>query len=134
MHHLTQFLIHLATMSLCLWVASQLFRGVSFSSTSALLVSALMLGLVNSYVRPVLVLLTLPLTLLTLGLFLLVINALMVQFVAYLVKGFEVSGFWTALFLSVFVTVFSFVVEWALAGASFSYSVFPAAAGHAISV
>lgn len=134
MQHLTQFLIHLATMSLCLWVASNIFRGVSFSSFSALLVSALMLGLVNSYVRPVLVLLTLPLTLLTLGFFLLVINALMVQFVAYLVKGFEVSGFWTALLLSLFVTVFSFIVELMLPGSSFSYSVFPGATGHAISV
>ena len=55
--------------------------------------------------------LTLPLTLLSLGLFLLVINALMILMVAALVKGFKVSGFWTALFASIFVSVFSIVIE-----------------------
>jgi putative membrane protein len=126
-------------MSFCLWVASHIFKGVSFSSFGALIISALLLGLVNGYVRPVLIFLTLPLTLLTIGFFLLVINALMVQFVAYLVQGFDVSSFWTAFFLSIFISVFSFFVEMMIPGGSSSYPIFPGGlfpggSGHAISV
>ena len=128
-YHLSQFLIHWATMSFCLWVASHVFRGVSFSSFPALLISALMLGLVNTYVRPALIFLTLPLSLLTLGFFLLVINALMVKFVAYLVQGFDVSSFWTAFFLSIFISIFSFFVEMMIPGGSSSYPVFPVSGG-----
>ena len=78
-----------------------------FANTSALIISALLLGLANAVLWPLLVLLTLPLTFLTLGFFLLVINALMLLLVARLVRGFTVSGFWTALFASLFVSVFS---------------------------
>jgi putative membrane protein len=136
--HITHFMIHWATMSFCLWVASHIFKGVSFSSFGALIISALLLGLVNGYVRPVLIFLTLPLTLLTIGFFLLVINALMVQFVAYLVQGFDVSSFWTAFFLSIFISIFSFFVELMIPGGSSSYPIFPGGmfpgGGHAISV
>jgi putative membrane protein len=132
-YHLTQFLIHWATMSLCLWVASHMFRGVSFSSNPALLISALMLGLVNTYVRPALIFLTLPLTLVTIGFFILVINALMIKFVAYLVKGFDVKSFWTAFFLSIFISIFSFFVETMIPGGSPDYPVFPTS-GEVISV
>jgi putative membrane protein len=76
----------------------------------------LLLGLVNAIVRPILVVLTLPLTILTLGLFLLVINALMLMLVSAVVKGFEVKGFWTALFGSVFIAVLSFLLDVALFG------------------
>jgi hypothetical protein len=68
---LYEFLLHWGVMSLSLWVASYIFRGLAFSSKSSLLVSALMLGFANALLRPVLVFLTLPLTLLTFGLFLL---------------------------------------------------------------
>jgi putative membrane protein len=61
-------------------------------------------------VRPLLVFFTLPLTLVTFGLFLLVINALMLLLVAWLVKGFRVSGFWTAFFASIFVSLLSIVI------------------------
>ncbi|HET8759773.1 MAG TPA: phage holin family protein, partial [Nitrospiria bacterium] len=73
--------------------------------------SGLLLGLVNAVVRPVLILLTLPLTILSLGLFLLVINALMVLLVAWLVSGFTVEGFWTGFFLAVFLSVFGWVTN-----------------------
>lgn len=110
-HSLTDFLLHWAIMSLSLWVASQLFSGLSFSNRSSLLISALLLGFANAILRPVLILLTLPLTLLTLGLFLLVINALMIMLVATLVKGFKLSGFWTAFFVSIFIAAFGFLIE-----------------------
>ena len=116
--HLYHFLLHWGIMSLSLWVASHVFSGITFNSKSALLVSALMLGFANAIIRPLLILLTLPLTLLTFGLFLLVINALMIMLVAALVKGFRVSGFWTALFASIFIALFSFFIEWLLPGSS----------------
>jgi putative membrane protein len=110
------FLLHWGVMSLSLWVASFLFDGLSFSSKSSLLVSALMLGFANAILRPILIVLTLPLTFITLGLFLLVINALMIQLVAALVKGFKVSGFWTAFFASIFIAAFGFFIELFLPG------------------
>ena len=88
-----------------LWIASHIFRGIKFSSSGALIVAALLLGFANALVRPVLILLTLPLTILTLGFFLLVINALMILLVSKLVTGFKVAGFWTALFASIFVSL-----------------------------
>jgi putative membrane protein len=108
---LTDFLIHWAVMSLSLWVASHIFNGLSFANRSSLLVSALVLGFANAVLRPILVFLTLPLTFLTLGLFLLVINALMVMLVSALVKGFKVSGFWTAFFVSIFIAALGFFIE-----------------------
>lgn len=108
---LIPFLIHWAITALSLWAASYIFVGIKFTDTSALVVSALLLGLANSLVRPVLVLLTLPLTLVSLGFFLLVINALMVLLVSSLVPGFRVSGFWTAFFASIFISVLSFLLS-----------------------
>ena len=104
---LAGFLLHWAIIALSLWVASHIFSGIRFESTSALVVSALLLGFANAIVKPVLILLTLPLTLLTFGLFLLVINALMILLVSALVRGFKVSGFWTALFASIFISLLS---------------------------
>ncbi|MDP9899624.1 phage holin family protein [Variovorax ginsengisoli] len=108
--NLTPFLVQWAITALSLWVASLLFRGLKFDSTGALVGSALLLGLANALVKPLLVLLTLPLTLLTFGLFLLVINALMILLVSALVRGFRVSGFWTAFFASIFISLLSVAV------------------------
>jgi putative membrane protein len=76
------------------------------------LVAALLLGIVNAILRPILIFLTLPLTLLTLGLFLLVINGFMLWLVAVLVKGFHVNGFWGAVFGSILISI----VSWVLSG------------------
>lgn len=86
-----------------------MFHGVTFSDKRSLFVSALLLGLANAIVRPVVILLTTPLTLLTFGFFLLVINALMMLLVSAVVRGFSVSGFWTALFASVLISIVSFL-------------------------
>lgn len=96
--------------ALSLWIASHVFRGIRFGSSGAVIIAALLLGFANALVRPVLILLTLPLTLVTLGFFLLVINALMILLVAKLVKGFKVTGFWTAFFASIFVSLLSMVL------------------------
>ncbi|WP_325346739.1 phage holin family protein [Xylophilus sp.] len=106
----TAFLLHWAITALALWAASHIFRGLSFDNPGALAVSALLLGFANAVVKPLLVLLTLPLTLLSFGLFLLVINALVLLLVAGLVRGFRISGFWTALFASVFISLLSIAI------------------------
>lgn len=108
--NLVGFFIQWGITSFCLWLASLLFNGIRFSSTTSLIVSALLLGFANAVLRPLLVILTLPLTLVTLGFFLLVINALMLLLVAKLVSGFRISGFWTAFFASLFISLLSMVL------------------------
>ena len=85
-------------------VAAHLVRGIHYDSWIALLVASLMLGILNAVLRPILLLLSLPLLLLTLGLFMLVINALLLYFVGWLVEGFRVASFgaafWGALIIS----------------------------------
>ena len=108
--NLTPFLLHWAITATSLWVASHLFKGMRFDSTSALVVSALLLGLANAVVKPLLVFLTLPLTLRSFGLFLLVINALMLLLVAKLVNGFQLRGFGTAFWASMFIALLSWVL------------------------
>lgn len=105
--NLTGFLIQWGITALSLWVASLVFNGIRFADKSSLIVSALLLGFANAVLWPILVVLTLPLTFLTLGFFLLVINALMLLLVARLVHGFTISGFWTAFFASLFISIFS---------------------------
>ena len=85
--------------------------GIAFSSTETLIAAALLLGIVNAFVRPVIVILTLPITLLTLGLFLLVINALMIMLVAWFLPGFLVAGFWSAVFAAIVVSLTSWVMS-----------------------
>ena len=108
--NLTPFLLHWAITAFGLWVASHVFKGLRFDSVGTLVVSALLLGLANAVVRPLLVFLTLPLTLVTFGLFLLVINALVLMLVAKLVNGFHLSGFWTAFWASIFISLLSLVL------------------------
>ena len=110
LQNLTPFLIHWGITALSLWVASHVFSGLKFTNVSALIVSALLLGFANAIVKPLLILLTLPLTLLTFGLFILVINALMMLLVARLVKGFKVASFWTAFFAIMFIGLLSIVI------------------------
>jgi len=121
--NLTPFLLHWAITALSLWVASHIFKGIKFADTGSLIVSALLLGFANAIVRPLLVVLTLPLTFITFGLFLLVINALMILLVAWLVKGFKVSGFWTAFFASIFISILSLVLGAFVLGGSASQTI-----------
>lgn len=82
--------------AVALLLVPYLLQSVQVANFGTALIAALVLGLVNTLVRPILVVLTLPVTLLTLGLFILVINALMFWFVANVVGGFTVAGFWSA--------------------------------------
>lgn len=97
-----------------LLAVAYLYEGVQVNGFTTALVAAFVIGLLNSIVRPVLVLLTLPVTFLTLGLFLFVINALMFWAAAGLLDGFKVSGFGGALLGSLIYSVFGLVIESAL--------------------
>jgi putative membrane protein len=105
------FLIRAVVVGIGLWLASKIVPGVDFNSTGTLIAAALLLGIVNAFVRPVIVILTLPITLLTLGLFLLVINALMILLVAWFLPGFLVAGFWSAIFAAIVVSLTSWVMS-----------------------
>jgi putative membrane protein len=101
------FLVRMLISAAGLWIASVLVPGMDISGMGTLLAAAFLLGLVNALVRPVLVFLTLPLTILTLGLFLLVINAAMLGVVAWLLPGFVLGGFFPALFGALIVSLIS---------------------------
>lgn len=90
-----------------IWFATYLVPGVSASSAGALIWAAIALGLINAFVRPVLLLLTLPFTILTLGLFLLILNAGMLNLAGWFVDGFEVVGFWSSVFGALIVSLVS---------------------------
>lgn len=104
-----RFLLQIVVVGLGLWVASKLVPGVVFADTKSLILAALLLGLANAIVRPVLAILTLPLTIVTLGLWLIVLNAAMIGLVAWLLAGFSLSGFVAAFLCWIVVTVVSWV-------------------------
>lgn len=87
-----KFLVRAVFAALGLWAASQFVSGIKVDNTMTLAVAALLLGVVNAFVRPIVVILTLPITIITLGLFLLVVNAMMIGIVAWTLPGFHVNG------------------------------------------
>ena len=106
---MVKFILRAIVAALGLWLAAQVVPGVHVTSVGSLVAAAVLLGVVNAIVRPLVVLLTLPFTLITLGLFLLVINAAMLGLVAWMLHGFWLDGFWAALFGSLVVSVVSWV-------------------------
>ena len=98
--------------AVALLAVSYLMSSIQVDSVGAALVAALVLGLINTFIRPLLILLTLPATLLTLGLFIFVINGLLFWVVGSFVEGFHVAGFWSAVFGAI---VYS-IISWALSG------------------
>lgn len=106
------FLIRAAIAALGLWLATAWVHGVSIDDPSTLILAGLLLGLINAVVRPIAVLLTLPMTIFTLGLFLLVINAGMIGLVAWMLPGMQVAGFWPAFWAGLIVSLVSIVGSW----------------------
>ena len=97
--------------ALALIAVAYLMPGVSVSTFGAALIAALVLGLINAVVRPVLVLLTLPVTILTLGLFIFVLNGLLFWMVGTWLEGFEVAGFWSGVFGAILFSLVSWVLS-----------------------
>jgi putative membrane protein len=100
--------------AVALLAVASLYSGVEVQGFGAALLAALVIGLLNAFVRPILILLTLPATLLTMGLFLFVINAWMFWWASSLLDGFQVRGFWAAMLGSVLYTLLGVVIDSAL--------------------
>ena len=105
------FLIRLLITALGLWVADRLLSGITITGTGALIISALLLGIVNAVIRPVILILTLPLTVLTLGLFVFIVNGISLAIAAWLVPGFHIAGLWSATFGAIIVGLTSWAAS-----------------------
>ncbi len=92
-------------------VAAHIIPGIGYDRVTDLVVASLLLGVLNAIARPILMVLSLPLVILTLGLFLLVINALLLSFVGWLVKGFHVGGFWSAFFGALVISIVGVILN-----------------------
>jgi putative membrane protein len=95
-----------------LLLASAIIPGVTIDGTGSVVLAAILLCLVNGFVRPIAFLLTLPITIITLGLFLFVLNAAMFGLVASMLDNFIVAGFWSAIFGSLVVSITSTIASW----------------------
>lgn len=104
------FLLHLVLTAVALLIVANVVSGVHVGGFIPALIGALILGVVNAFVRPIMIVLTLPLTVLTLGLFLFVVNALMFWLAAALVPGFQIGGFGAALLGSVLLTILNLLI------------------------
>ncbi|HEX2553431.1 MAG TPA: phage holin family protein [Microvirga sp.] len=109
------FLTRVVVVGLGLWLASEIVPGIRVEGVWTLLGAAILLGIVNAVVRPVLVVLTLPITVLTLGLFLLVINAAMLGLVASMFRGFVIDGFGSAVLGAIVVSITGWLASWFIA-------------------
>jgi len=105
-----RFLIHWLIIALALWLTSYILPGVQVDSYQALAIAAIVLGLVNALIRPILTILTLPITILTLGLFYLVVNGFTFFLASKIVPGFHVSGFWWSVLGALLVSIISSLV------------------------
>jgi len=103
------FILRVLIAALGLWLATEWVSGITVSTPTTLILAALLLGVVNAIVRPIVVLLTLPVTLVTLGLFLLVVNAAMLGLVAAFLPGFAIAGFWPALLGALLISLVSWL-------------------------
>jgi putative membrane protein len=104
---MTRFLIHWLVIALALWVTAFILPGVTIESTTALAIAAIVLGLVNALVRPILTILTFPITILTLGLFYLLVNGFTFFLATKVVPGFAVSSYWWAVLGALVVSLVS---------------------------
>ena len=114
----------LAINAVALLVVDSMFQNIWFANNKAMLAAAVLLALVNTYLRPLVVLLTLPLNILTLGLFTLVINGLMLELVSWLIPAFHVEGFWTAVGGALVISLVSLLLNWFLKAESVQVRVY----------
>jgi len=104
-------LLKLLVTALAVFCSSYILDGVYLDGFPTAILVAVVIGILNAVVRPMLVILTIPITLFTLGLFLLVINAVIIMLTDYVLAGFAVNSFWTALLFSVIVSVITWLLE-----------------------
>ncbi len=111
MTRLNQFLLYWASTAIALWIVDGIFDSLTFASFESLAMASVVLALVNLTIKPLLVVLTLPLTILTLGLALPLINGLVLLGVAGVVPGFEISGFWMGVLAALAISLVSLLVR-----------------------
>lgn len=99
-------------LALCIMFVGWVVPGISVSSFATALIASVVIALVNIVIKPILVFLTLPINILTLGIFILVINALLFMFVAYLIPGVDVDGFWSAFLGALILSILSIGISW----------------------
>lgn len=107
-----RFLARLFLNGIAILIAAWLLPGLHLAGTTSALLAGVILGLVNALIRPILFVLTLPLTIVTLGLFIFVLNAICLALTAFVLPGFSIDGFWSAMFGALIVSV----VSWMLSG------------------
>ncbi|GAA0638793.1 phage holin family protein [Brevundimonas lenta] len=107
-----RFIIQFLVTALALWLSAKVVPGVSFTDNGSLWLAAILLGVVNAIVRPILTILTFPLTIITFGLFLLVVNAAMIGLVSVMLGGFTVNGFWAGIGAAIVTGIVSWIAGW----------------------
>jgi putative membrane protein len=109
----TRFVLRALISAIGLWIATRWVAGIRIDSAGTLVLAGLLLGLVNAVVRPILVILTLPITILSLGFFLLIVNTAMVALVASVLTGFHIyGGFWSAFETALIVWIIGWLASW----------------------
>ena len=109
---MTAFVLRALISALGLWLATRWVPGIWIDDPGTLVLAGLLLGVINAIVRPVVILLTLPLTVLSLGIFLLVVNTAMLALVAWMLPGFHIVGFWAAFQTALIVWLAGWLASW----------------------
>ena len=107
-----QFLLRTLITAAAIFIVVKIMPGVAVESPLALFITAILLGLLNAIIRPLLIFLTLPITVLSFGLFIFVINGLILVLVSYLVPGFKVANFGVAILASILISIISWIINW----------------------
>ena len=105
------FVIRWLVTTIAVLVAAHLIPGISYNGWDSLLGASLLLGIINAFIRPVLLLLSLPFIIVTMGLFIFVINALVLMLVSKIVPAFQVAGFWSAFFGAIIISIVSWILS-----------------------
>lgn len=108
---LRNIIIRIIINSAALWLVDELFDSIWFTNTNALVVTAIVFGLLNTFIKPVLLLFTLPVNILTLGLFTLIINAFILKVADYWIDDFFINGFTNAIFASIIISITSIILN-----------------------
>lgn len=106
-----RFILRIILVGLSVWGVSQLIPAIHFSSLEAAIWFVILFTILNLIIKPIFILLTLPITILTLGLFLIFVNAIMILLADYLMKGFKIDGFLWAFIFSIIIAVLNWIVE-----------------------
>jgi len=105
------FLVKWIINAIAILIVAHIVKGIEVTSTAIVLVASFVLGIINAFLRPLLILITLPINILTLGLFTFFINGFMFYLVSKIVKGFIITGFWPAFFGYILVSIISFLLS-----------------------